>query len=80
MEPDIRAMKLFSQQKADVVKNMPEAQSLIRILSDQNEVLMEQVVKAIQSGDYGKVKQLLQPAIQSKQVQDTMREIGKKLG
>ena len=80
MEPDIRAMKLFSQQKADVVKNMPEAQSLIRILSDQNEVLTEQVVKAIQSGDYGKVKQLLQPAIQSKQVQDTMREIGKKLG
>ena len=80
MEPDIRAMKLFSQQKADVVKNMPEAQSLIRILSDQNEVLMEQVVKAIQSGDYGQVKQLLQPAIQSKQVQDTMREIGKKLG
>ena len=80
MEPDSRAMKSFSQQKVDALKNIPEAQSLIQMLSEQNGVLMEQVGKAIQSGDYGKARQLLQPAIQSKQMQDTLREIGKKLG
>ena len=80
MEPDSRAMKSFSQQKVDALKNIPEAQSLIQMLSEQNGVLMEQVGKAIQSGDYGKARQLLQPAIQSKQMQDTLRDIGKKLG
>ena len=80
MEPDSRAMKSFSQQKVDALKNIPEAQSLIQMLSEQNGVLMEQVGKAIQSGDYGKARQLLQPALQSKQMQDTLREIGKKLG
>ncbi len=80
MEADLRAMKSFSQQKTDAVKYMPEAQSLIRMLNEQNGVLMEQVMKAIQCGDYTKARQLLQPAMDSKQVQDTLREIGNKLG
>ena len=73
-------MKLFSQQKADSIKNMPEVQSLRQMLSQQNGELMEQVIHAIQSGDYVKAKKLLQPAMESKQVQDTLQEIGSKLG
>ena len=73
-------MKLFSQQKADSIKNMPEAQSLFQLLSQQNDVLMEQILHAVQSGDYVKVKQLLQPTMESKQVQDTLQQIGRKLG
>ena len=80
MEPDFRALKSFYQQKAEALKDMPEVQPLIRMLSEQNGVLMEQVMKAVQTGDYGKAKQLLQPAMESKQMQDTLREIGKKLG
>ena len=73
-------MKLFSQQKADSIKKMPEVQSLRQMLSQQNGELMEQVMHAIQSGDYVKAKKLLQPAMESKQVQDTLQEIGRKLG
>ncbi len=80
MEPDLRAMKPLSQQKADAIKNMPEAQALIRMLSEQNGALMEHMMKAIQCGDYTKAKQLLQPAMESKQIQETLREIGNKLG
>ena len=80
MEPDFRALKSFSQQRAEALKDMPEVQPLIRMLREQNGILMEQVMKAVQTGDYGKAKQLLQPAMESKQMQDTLREIGNKLG
>ncbi len=80
MEPDLRAMKSISQQKKDAVKNMPEAQALIRMLREQNGALMENVMNAIQTGDYAKAKQLLQPAMESKEIQDTLRGIGTKLG
>lgn len=80
MEPDYRALKSFYQQKAEVLKDMPEVQPLIRMLSEQNGILMEEVKKAVQTGDYEKAKQLLQPAMESKQMQDTLLEIGNKLG
>ena len=63
-------MKLFSQKKADSIKNMPEVHSLLQMLSRQNGELMEQVMHAIQSGDYVTAKQLLQPAMESEQVQN----------
>lgn len=80
MEPDLRTMRSYAQQKKDTVKDIPEAKNIIRMLTAQNSLLMEQVKNAIEAGDYIKAKKLLQPAMESKEIQDALHEIGKKLG